>query len=75
MPGNFSRRDGRTGRLDSPGRGAGRIAEQITDFQVAAVVAADTTLTLTETIVYDFTPTVRHGIYRDIPLFDAARHR
>ena len=45
-------------------------AEEISDLQVAAVVAADTTLALTETISYDFTPNARHGIYRDIPLFD-----
>ena len=45
-------------------------AEEIRDLQVVAVVSADTTLSVTETISYDFTPTVRHGIYRDIPLFD-----
>ena len=45
-------------------------AEEISDLQVAAVVTADTTLALTETISYDFTPNARHGIYRDIPLFD-----
>lgn len=45
-------------------------AEEISDLQVAAVVSADTTMTLTETIAYDFTPSVQHGIYRDIPLFD-----
>ena len=27
-------------------------------------------MSVTETIAYDFTPNARHGIYRDIPLFD-----
>ena len=47
-----------------------RSAEEISELRVAAVVSADTTMTLTETIAYDFTPNARHGIYRDIPLFD-----
>ncbi len=46
------------------------VAEEISDLQVVAVVSADTTMSVTETIAYDFTPNARHGIYRDIPLFD-----
>ena len=45
-------------------------AEEVSDLTVTAVVSDDTTMSVTETIGYDFTPTVRHGIYRDIPLYD-----
>ena len=45
-------------------------AEEVRGLTVDAVVSADTTMSVTETIDYDFTPTVRHGIYRDIPLYD-----
>lgn len=44
--------------------------EQIADLSVTAVVAADTTLTLTETIRYDFGDTIQRGIYRDIPMVE-----
>ena len=37
---------------------------------VSAVVSDDTTMAITETIAYDFGATVRHGIYRDIPVYD-----
>ncbi len=43
-------------------------AEEISRLQVAAVVSADTTMAVTETIDYDFDMTVGHGIYRDIPM-------
>ena len=42
--------------------------EQVTDLVVVAEVAPDTTVTLSETIRYDFGSTVQHGIYRDIPV-------
>ena len=45
-------------------------AEEVSDLTVVAVVDPDTRMTVTETIDYDFTGTVRHGIYRDIPVWD-----
>lgn len=41
--------------------------ETIHNFDVKAELGADRTLKLTETIKYDFGPTPRHGIYRNIP--------
>ena len=46
------------------------VAEEVDDMTVSAVVSDDTTMAITETIAYDFGPTVRHGIYRDIPVYD-----
>ncbi|MHB8830960.1 MAG: DUF2207 domain-containing protein [Patescibacteria group bacterium] len=42
-------------------------AEIIHNFDVKAELSADRTLKVTETINYDFGPTPRHGIYRNIP--------
>ena len=45
-------------------------AEQINRFTVEARVDADSSLHLVETITYDFQGEYRHGIFRDIPLYD-----
>ena len=45
-------------------------AEEVDDLTVEAVVSADTTMAVTETIAYDFEFTVAHGIYRDIPVVE-----
>ncbi|MDO8470271.1 MAG: DUF2207 domain-containing protein [bacterium] len=42
--------------------------EIIRDFDVAASVRADSSVEVTETIVYDFGAVERHGIFRDIPI-------
>ncbi len=42
-------------------------AETIRGFDVSAELKADRTLTVTETITYDFGDEYRHGIYRTIP--------
>lgn len=42
--------------------------EQVADLVVVAEVAADTSLTVSETIRYDFGNTIQRGIYRDIPV-------
>ena len=42
--------------------------ERITNFAVDAILRADSTLDVTETISYDFGTNVRHGIFRDIPI-------
>ena len=49
------------------------VAEQVDDMMVSAVVSDDTTMVITEVIAYDFGGTVRHGIYRDIPVYDELR--
>lgn len=46
------------------------VAEEVSDLSVRAQVSPDASMTVTETIDYDFTGTVRHGIYRDIPAYD-----
>ena len=43
-------------------------SEQISDFSVSLVVNESGSLDVAETIVYDFGPNERHGIYRDIPV-------
>lgn len=45
-------------------------AESISDLQVQATVNADTTFQVSETITYDFEYEYRHGIFRDIPVYD-----
>ncbi len=45
-------------------------AEQINDLTVGAIVAPDSSMRIVETIVYDFQGAYRHGIYRDIPVYD-----
>src|SRR3989344_1724672 len=42
-------------------------AESIVDYVVTIWVNADSTLTVSEEIVYDFGLEYRHGIFRDIP--------
>ena len=43
-------------------------AETIRSFDVRATLDANRRLTITETIGYDFEGSLRHGIYRDIPV-------
>lgn len=43
------------------------VQEQITNFAVDIVVSEDSTITVTETIRYDFGDYDHHGIYREIP--------
>lgn len=45
-------------------------AEYISDIDVAATVAPDTSLRIVESITYDFEGEYRHGIFRDLPLYD-----
>jgi uncharacterized membrane protein YgcG len=45
-------------------------AESISDLDVAATVAPDTSLRVVESITYDFEGEYRHGIFRDLPLYD-----
>ncbi|MBI1351334.1 MAG: DUF2207 domain-containing protein [Actinomycetales bacterium] len=45
-------------------------AETIQDFEVQTTVNTDTSFTVTETIRYDFESAYRHGIFRDIPVYD-----
>ena len=45
-------------------------AESISEFEVGVTVSADTTFRVVETITYDFEGAFRHGIYRDIPVYD-----
>ncbi len=45
-------------------------AEDIDSFTVDATVSANTSLHIVETIVYDFGGEHRHGIFRDIPVYD-----
>ncbi|MEI6360728.1 MAG: DUF2207 domain-containing protein [Actinomycetes bacterium] len=45
-------------------------AEDINAFNVAVSVNADTSMSFTETINYDFGSESRHGIFRDIPVYD-----
>ncbi len=45
-------------------------AESIREFDVAATVDADTTVRIVERITYDFEGEYRHGIFRDIPVYD-----
>ncbi len=43
-------------------------AEEITHFQVNIKIDADATITIQETIFYDFGNLQKHGIYRNIPI-------
>jgi uncharacterized membrane protein YgcG len=45
-------------------------AESIQQLQVAVTVNADTSIRVVETITYDFESEYRHGIFRDIPVYD-----
>ena len=45
-------------------------AESIGVFDVAVTVNPDTTFRIVESITYDFEGEYRHGIFRDIPLYD-----
>lgn len=45
-------------------------AEYIRELDVAVTVNADTSLRIVETITYDFESEYRHGIFRDIPVYD-----
>lgn len=45
-------------------------ASTIREFRVEADVAADTSLTVTERITYDYGSEYLHGFYRDIPVYD-----
>ena len=40
------------------------------DLGVAVTVNADTSIRIVETITYDFESEYRHGIFRDIPVYD-----
>lgn len=42
----------------------------IREFRVEATVTADTSLTVTERITYDYGSEYLHGFYRDIPVYD-----
>ncbi len=50
------------------GRAARAAAETIQSFDARITVAQDGTLSVAETIVYDFGSDQKHGIFRDIPL-------
>ncbi len=43
------------------------VGERIISFDVAAIIQSDSSMQVSETIVYDFGTAERHGIYRDIP--------
>lgn len=45
-------------------------AESIRDFAVEVQVYPDTTFRVVESITYDFEGAYRHGIFRDIPVYD-----
>ncbi len=45
-------------------------AESIREFDVAVTIAPDTSFRVVETIRYDFESEYRHGIFRDIPVYD-----
>ncbi len=45
-------------------------AETIRDFEVETTVRSDTSFRIVETIRYDFEADYRHGIFRDIPVYD-----
>jgi uncharacterized membrane protein YgcG len=45
-------------------------AESISGLEVAVTVNADTSLRIVESITYDFEGEYRHGIFRDIPVYD-----
>lgn len=45
-------------------------AEYIRQLDVAVTVNADTSIRIVETITYDFESEYRHGIFRDIPVYD-----
>ena len=46
---------------------AAQVGERIVDYDVDITIGDDGTLTVVETIHYDFGPSRRHGILRDIP--------
>lgn len=52
------------------GLAAPAAAEFISDLEVAVTVNADTSIRIVETITYDFEGEYRHGIFRDIPIYD-----
>lgn len=45
-------------------------AEYIRELDVAVAVNPDTSIRIVETITYDFETEYRHGIFRDIPVYD-----
>jgi hypothetical protein len=45
-------------------------AEYIPQLEVSVTVNADTSFRVVETITYDFESEYRHGIFRDIPMYD-----
>ncbi|HJR98905.1 MAG TPA: DUF2207 domain-containing protein [Actinomycetota bacterium] len=53
--------------LACAGMAAAQSAERIADYDVAIDIGEDGTLTIVETIAYDFGSAQRHGILRDIP--------
>lgn len=44
------------------------LAEEILDFHSDIIINSDSSLSIKETIIYDFGNLEKHGIYRDIPL-------
>lgn len=52
------------------GLAAPAAAEYIRELDVAVAVNADTSMRIVETITYDFESEYRHGIFRDIPVYD-----
>lgn len=48
------------------------MGEHIEHFDSKVVVHSDSTITVTETILYDFGDQEKHGIYRDIPMVKVA---
>lgn len=42
--------------------------EKINNFNSEVIIQKDAIVLVTETIVYDFGPTQRHGIFREIPV-------
>ncbi len=55
--------------LSGVGAGVGSGAEQVTSFAARYDIQADSTILVTETIEYDFGFLSRHGIFRDLALF------
>jgi uncharacterized membrane protein YgcG len=45
-------------------------AENINELEVAITVSPDTSMRIVESITYDFEGEYRHGIFRDIPVYD-----
>lgn len=45
------------------------VDESIKEFLVDVKVDQDSSLSVTETIVYDFGPNSKHGIFRDVPMY------